>query len=762
MTLPEILARIETATRHKSSASGDDYLCRCPAHDDGTPSLSVSEGDGGRILFKCHAGCSFESVISALGISAAELAPDGNGKPPAKRGRPAIFSVAAAYDYRDASGKVLFQVCRMEPKDFRQRRPDTAAVGGFNWSVKGVRQVPFRLPELVAAVKGGETVFIAEGEKDVDALVRHGFAGTCNAGGAGKWREDFGEHFDGAKSVVVIADKDKPGRDHAADVAGKLKPLCRSLKVIELPDMGARPVKDAADFFAAGGTADALRTLAGDAPEFVPKQELMPGTWFKQRFPKLAEKYGEPVLESVSGKRAVVRDLSEDYMAAVLGADGMPEAPTIYLPTEERFFCYNPATGIFEAIREEALAARFSALFLECATACKDSADISKLAFGMRDTAALNGIVKRAKGLLAVPHSFFTFDQAEFLPVANGMLRLKDRALLPFSPSYRCRHKLAVEYRAGEYCPRFMETLLKPALDMGDVSIVQRWAGLALVGVNLSQKMLLLTGTAGGGKSTLVSVLTGIIGEGNVGMLRTDLLGDRFELSRLMDKTLLYGADVPENFLTQDTASRLKSLTGGDLVTAEFKNSNEAPQFKCRFNVIVTSNSRLTVYLEGDAEAWRRRLVIVNYEREKPKVVIPDLAERIIAEEGPGVLNFMLEGLDLLRAANWKLELNERQQRRVDDLLLESDSHRVFVSESLTKDSAAPGITKAEIYSAYAEFCEKRAWIPIPKNRFGRIGTEAIAQAFGLIVRGDISGPDGKQNDGWKNLRLKTSSERNL
>ena len=88
-----------------------------------------------------------------------------------------------------------------------------------------MRQVPFRLPELIAAVKGGETIFIAEGEKDVENLVRNRFAATCNAGGAGKWREEFGEYFDGAKAVIVITDKDSPGRDHAAAVASKLKPL---------------------------------------------------------------------------------------------------------------------------------------------------------------------------------------------------------------------------------------------------------------------------------------------------------------------------------------------------------------------------------------------------------------------------------------------------------------------------------------------------------------------------------------------------------
>lgn len=760
MTLQEILVRVEEATHYAPKKTGSGYLCRCPAHADNKPSLSISAGDGGRVLLKCHAGCSFESVIAALRISAADLAPNRNGKAEARRGRPQEFTIAKTYDYNDASGKLVFQVCRMEPKSFRQRRPDAAAVGGFTWNLKSVRQVPFRLPELIAAVKGGQPVYIAEGEKDVEALVRHEFAATCNAGGAGKWRDDYGEFFDGAKSVIVIADKDVPGRAHAAAVAAKLKPLCRSVKLIELPDIEARPVKDVADFFAAGGTADTLRTLATEAPEYVPKSELTPGTWFKQRFPKLAEKYGEPVHESISAKRAKVCDLSEDFMAAVLGMDGMPETPTIYLPVEDRFYTYNPATGIFGHQRENEISARLSALFLECGRACRESADTCKLEFRMRDSAASCGIVKRAKGLLAVAEDFFNHDQPEFVPVANGMLRLSDRKLLPFSPSYRCRHKLAVPYDPSAHAPRFRETLLKPALDMSDVFLIQRWSGLALLGVNLSQRMLLLTGTAGGGKSTLVLVLTGIIGNGNVGMLRTDLLGDRFELGRLQGKTLLYGADVSEKFLTQESASRLKSLTGGDLVTVEFKNSNEAPQLKCRFNIIVTSNSRLTVYLEGDSEAWRRRLVIVNYEKEKPLIPIPDLAERIISEEGSGVLNFMLDGLDALRAANWQLSLNEKQQRRVDDLLLESDSHRVFINECLIKDSNASGITKTELHSAYAEFCETRGWIPLSRNCFSRIAPDVITRTFNLTIRGDICGPDGKQKDGWKCLRLKTERER--
>src|SRR5690606_31260120 len=117
------------------------------------------------------------------------------------------------------------------------------------------------------------------------------------------------------------------------------------------------------------------------------------------------------------------------------------------------------------------------------------------------------------------------------------------------------------------------------------------------------------------------------------------------------------------------------------------------------------------VYLEGDADAWRRRLAIVRYEAKKPVVPIPNFAEKIVSEEGSGVLNWMLDGLDALRACNWDLSLNQKQQARVDDLLLESDSHRVFVKECLMKDSNTPGITKAEVFTAYMEMCDRRGWI---------------------------------------------------
>src|SRR5262249_31009633 len=106
------------------------------------------------------------------------------------------------YDYTDESGKRLFQVLRFEPigqaKQFRQRTgPDQAT-----WSVKGVRIVPFQLPELIEAITNDQIVFIVEGEKDCLTLAEHNIVATTNPMGAAKWLAEFVEYFHGADVVV--------------------------------------------------------------------------------------------------------------------------------------------------------------------------------------------------------------------------------------------------------------------------------------------------------------------------------------------------------------------------------------------------------------------------------------------------------------------------------------------------------------------------------------------------------------------------------
>lgn len=170
-----------------------------------------------------------------------------------------INRIIKQYDYTDEHGELLYQVCRMNPKGFFQRQPD--GKGGWINNLKGVRRVLYRLPELIDADKSA-TVFICEGEKDVDALCKLGLVATTNAGGAEKWRYEYNESLR-ACSVVILPDNDEVGHKHAAQVAKSLTGIAASVRVVELPDLPEKG--DVSDWLKSGGTVEQLQEIVANA-----------------------------------------------------------------------------------------------------------------------------------------------------------------------------------------------------------------------------------------------------------------------------------------------------------------------------------------------------------------------------------------------------------------------------------------------------------------------------------------------------------------
>jgi hypothetical protein len=166
--------------------------------------------------------------------------------------------VTACYDYTDEHGQLLYQVVRIEPgrngnkKDFKQRRPD--GKGGWIWNLNGIGPVLFNL----AKVRQSEQVVVVEGEKDVCTVEAFGLAGTCNSGGAGKWRSAHNQHLAG-KQVVIIPDNDASGEAHAIAVARNLIPVASWVKIVHLPELP--PKADISHWKAAGGTREQLLKL---------------------------------------------------------------------------------------------------------------------------------------------------------------------------------------------------------------------------------------------------------------------------------------------------------------------------------------------------------------------------------------------------------------------------------------------------------------------------------------------------------------------
>ncbi len=208
--------------------------------------------------------------------------------------------IVATYDYVDAHGEVIFEVVRYEPKTFRQRRPPRAGDdprdvhGGYVWSVKGIEQVPYRLPELINATETGGTVYICEGEKDVDNVWKLGFPASCNAMGAGKWQPELSHHFRGL-DVVILPDNDDAGQKHLAIVGDALTGIAKSVRYIEMPGRSLK--QDVSDWIGAGGDAAGLRALTETAQawkgpaslETLSKPKLFTASWPEECEPEAEE-----------------------------------------------------------------------------------------------------------------------------------------------------------------------------------------------------------------------------------------------------------------------------------------------------------------------------------------------------------------------------------------------------------------------------------------------------------------------------------------
>ncbi|MDP9395147.1 MAG: hypothetical protein M3Q27_13280, partial [Actinomycetota bacterium] len=241
-----VLERLAERTGAPPRGPDGQRMARCPAHEDRAPSLSVSRGEDGRVLLHCHAGCNLADVLAALELTPADLFDDTSA--PKQLAGPVV-----EYPYFDEHGEVLFVVERRPGKRFRQRRPDGR--GGWTWRLGDTRRVLYRLPEVIEAVAAGRTVYVVEGEKDADAAELVGAVATCNPGGAGKWRDQHAETLTGAH-VIVVADRDEPGRKHAAQVASSLAGKAASVRIVV-----AATGKDLHDHLAAGHTLDELVDL---------------------------------------------------------------------------------------------------------------------------------------------------------------------------------------------------------------------------------------------------------------------------------------------------------------------------------------------------------------------------------------------------------------------------------------------------------------------------------------------------------------------
>jgi putative DNA primase/helicase len=295
-----------------AAPAGGGWKCRCPAHEDGKPSLSLDLGEGGRLLTHCFAGCTKAAVFD--GLKAKGVLLNGDARPaeprPKARARP---RQVATYVYTDENDRPLFRVARMEPKSFPQSRYENGEWIGGKGAMDGVRRVLFRLPQVIAA----EEVVLCEGEKDALNVAAAGLCGTTSPQGAGFWRDELAAPLAG-KRVVILPDADEAGREHARTAAAAARGAgAVSVKLIELPGLPEKG--DVSDWLADGHTIEDLRALIAKAPEWEPPQRDGPEDQARIS-PQEALDLGDTLL-----------DLSHDGLALALGEEWADQARHVAL-----------------------------------------------------------------------------------------------------------------------------------------------------------------------------------------------------------------------------------------------------------------------------------------------------------------------------------------------------------------------------------------------------------------------------------------------
>ncbi len=330
---------------------------------------------------------------------------------------------------------------------------------------------------------------------------------------------------------------------------------------------------------------------------------------------------------------------------------------------------------------------------------------------------------------------------------SNGIVDLLDGELQPHTPDYLSPIQIPVRYDPAATCPRIDRFLLDTVgRELAD--LVYEIAGYLVVADNSLQVAFMLLGSGANGKSTLLGVLTDLIGAANVSNVALHRLDeDRFAAAELFGKLANVFADLDSRAL--QASSVFKAITGGDSITGERKYADPF-SFRPYARLLFSANEPPPT--PDNSDAFFRRWVVIPFERRfEGNAADRNLTYKLTSgAELSGLLNRGLERLPDLRSrgAFTSTSAGDQAARR---FRVDSDSVAGFLEDRCEADDPAARTRQSDMFPAYRQWCDEANRGKLGKQKFNRRLAELVP-ALSEVKSGGFRY--------WEGIRLNSEANR--
>lgn len=317
------------------------------------------------------------------------------------------------------------------------------------------------------------------------------------------------------------------------------------------------------------------------------------------------------------------------------------------------------------------------------------------------------------------------FDKNEFaITLANGTYYLQNEGnQAKFIPSWNpydySTTKVNINFnedmvQSGDTLPAASYAFLSKILDKEEIDFIFEWLGFCFIKGYPLQKLLILQGGGGNGKSTLINFVSDILGKKNIANLSLDTLeNEKFGRAHLKGKLLNGCADINDNFFK--STEFIKGLTGNDTIYAEFK-GKDGFSFT-NFAKLIFSANTLPSFRDR-SEGLKRRVILLPMNKkptnEKTDITIDQILND--PEEMSRILYHAIQSIERVLKTG-KFSITSKMDQALEDWFEKMDNVAMFVNEQceITPNGKAK---MKNLYDEYKWFCQDNNYSAIGKQNF--------------------------------------------